>query len=113
MGWRATENEQPVRNKVNLLRLDDVTSLLSYGEVPHTRLLAVNEHDKTSDRPISDQTDWRGHHVVIEDGMVGSWCEISRDTSRCRERPRGVRAIIVAMKRLTPVERRVAGREKG
>lgn len=113
MGWEATENEQPVRNKVNLFRPDDVTSLLSNGEVLHNRLLAVNEHIKLRSRAISDQDDRIGHHRVIEDRMVGSWCEISRETSGKRETNRGVRAIIVAMKRLITVEQRVAGRETG
>ena len=113
MGWEATENEKPVHNKVNLFRLDDVTSLLCNGEVLQSRLLAVNEQYKTRSLPTSDQTGRRGHHVVFEDGMVGSWCEISRETSFGRETERGVRAIIVAVKRLIPVERRVAGRETG
>jgi hypothetical protein len=87
------------------------TNLLGSGEVPSPRrLLAVNEHQtedfwlrRTAKRP-------GGCHWVVEDGMVGKRCEISRESPveqgpefMIRKDPKSwrhgaVRAFIVAWK---------------
>jgi hypothetical protein len=87
--------------KVNLIRPDDVTSLRGKGEVLHTGLLALNERNHRS-RAAQVNTGSRGHHGVFEDGMVGRWRELSWETSAGTVTRRGVRASIVAVKRVNP-----------
>jgi len=75
------------------------------------RLLADNEHQKMGPFGAIDSTAPKGMYGVVEDGMVGKWCEISRESRlgtelafMTREGPKNrrwaaVRAFVVAMKR--------------
>jgi len=55
------------------------TNLLASGEVSPFRLLAVNECFRGSPAaPFSSAAD--EVHGVVEDGMVGKWCELSRES---------------------------------
>ena len=88
------------------------TNLLGNGEVSSpSRLLAVKEHIDRGPVAALVSSAAAGCHGVVEDGMVGKWCELSRESpagaepvftiesdpkSRCR---RAVRASIVAPKR--------------
>jgi hypothetical protein len=86
------------------------TNLLENGEVSTERLLAVKERTPRP-RGASVSLALRGLHGVVEDGMVGKWCELSRESLAGTEpafmaqvgpknRRRGaVRASIVARKR--------------
>lgn len=88
------------------------TNLLENGEVSSKRrLLAVNEQYKGGPAAAPDSRAAAGRHGVVEDGMVGKWCEISRESPAGAEpefmarlgpkswRRGAVRASIVAMKR--------------
>lgn len=89
-------NNQSV-TKVNPIRLDGVTSLLGIGEVPQTRLLAVNEC-KPVGREAKGNNGSAGRHRVVGDGMVGRCHEITWETPVKVVTCRGVRAAIVAVK---------------
>jgi hypothetical protein len=93
----------------------NTTNLLANGEVSlERRLLAVrmskkNKQEGPSAAPVSSAA--LGCHGVVEDGMVGKWCEVSRESPAGAElvfmvqrdpksrRRRAVRASIVASKR--------------
>jgi hypothetical protein len=89
------------------------TNLLEKGEVSSKRrLLAVKEQqNKGGPKPTSVSSVGFGGHRVVEDGMVGTWCELNRENpagaepafmigSDPKKRRRWeVRASIVARKR--------------
>src|SRR6188768_3422445 len=60
----------------------NTTNLLGKGEVTSAnRLLAANEHQRNRGpgaAPVSSAAS--GYHGVVEDGMVGRWCELSRES---------------------------------
>ena len=135
--WRATENERPVRNargrkapNVNSIRwgvtgeragktrnLERRPKLLREA-VARLRPQANELGGKKNDR-VTTETPERAHHMFGE-GMVGNGVGISSELpSRVRavfmpsgpkSRPVEVRASVVAMKRLIPVEPRDAGK---
>lgn len=97
------------------------TNLLANGEVSPNRLLAVKEHFSGEPEGTLTQRCAHGMHGVVEDGMVGKWCELSRESLRQaapefmtngpkNRRPQEVRASIVAEKRSNA--RRVKGCRK-
>jgi len=55
------------------------TNLRVKSEVSRKRLLAVNEHLEGPRRAIVSSAQ-SGRHGVVEDGMVGKWCELSRES---------------------------------
>ena len=89
------------------------TNLLVTGEVTSPkRPLAVNEHiEQRGPAAALVSSVAAGCHGVVEDGMVGKWCELSRENPAGAElvfmvqrdpksrRRRAVRASIVALKR--------------
>ena len=88
------------------------TNLLENGEVfSLRRLLAVNERELREPSAALVSSVALGCHGVVEDGMVGKWCELSRESPAGAEpefmvesdpknrRRWAVRASIVAMKR--------------
>jgi hypothetical protein len=88
------------------------TNLRGTGEVSKNRRLAVNEHYyKEGPAAALDSRVAAGRHGVVEDGTVGKWCELSRESPAGAEpefmapvgpksrRGRAVRASIVVKKR--------------
>ena len=88
------------------------TNLLENGEVfSLRRLLAVNELEQREPSAALVSSAALGCHGVVEDRMVGKWCELSRESQAEAEpefmiendpknrRRRAVRASIVALKR--------------
>lgn len=89
------------------------TNLLGNGEVSSpSRLLAVKEREEQRGPGAALVSSVApGCHGVVEDGMVGKWCELSRESPAGAEpvfmiesdpksrRRRAVRASIVALKR--------------
>jgi hypothetical protein len=87
------------------------TNLRANGEVPRKRWLADKEQYPMGLRPALDSQAGHGRHGVVEDGTVGKWCELSRESLRgaerefmARERPKSpspqeVRVPIVGKKR--------------
>src|SRR5215208_6743001 len=88
------------------------TNLLENGEVSSpSRLLAVKERKDRGPAAALVSSVAAGCHGVAEDGMVGKWCELSRESPAGAEpvfmiqsdpksrRRRAVRASIVALKR--------------
>ena len=82
------------------------------GEVSSpARLLAVNERVKRGPAAAPNSRAAAGRHGVVEDGTVGKWREISRESPAGAEpvfmtedgpksrRRRAVRAFVVALKR--------------
>jgi hypothetical protein len=134
--WRAAGGELPVRNmvqkhlsKVNSIRPSDGTSLLAQGEVCSSAHASEGRGSTqgtgqwNSDRERKETVNKekpRRHRGVVGDGMAGSVSAASRETCRGqtgvhgpkdpKSRPAGVRASIVAKKRVTSVEPRDAGK---
>ncbi len=88
------------------------TNLLENGEVSSpSRLLAVKERYHRGPAAALVSSVAAGCHGVVEDGMVGKWCKLSRESPAGAElvfmiqsdpksrRRRAVRASIVALKR--------------
>src|SRR5688572_8333411 len=88
------------------------TNLRGTGEVSSpVRLLAVNEHTNRGLAAAPNSRAAVRRHGVVEDGMVGKWSEISRESPAGAEpvfmiesdpksrRRRAVRASVVALKR--------------
>ena len=57
-----------------------VTNLLGNGEVSPDRRLAVKERKPLGPRRASVSSAQAGRHGVVEDGMVGKWRELSRES---------------------------------
>lgn len=89
------------------------TNLRVNGEVSRERRLADKEPYSMGPRLALDSRVGRGMHGVVEDGTVGKWCELSRESLRGaatefmvpprrdpkNRRPQEVRVPIVAKKR--------------
>ena len=138
-GWGAAGGELPVRNKVpenmnnvNSIRPAEGTSLRALCEVRSVARASVREVSRASGE--GDRDSVRVRKTTVSEGNAappseGGWRQNGRQRKRAKQgdlpgpersswpqgpksRPAGVRASVVAAKRVTTVERRGAGKWK-